>query len=113
VEIFNLVRQQTGRVPPVLDARDVLENPRRLLGLLCAALNVEFTEAMLSWPPGPRPTDGVWAKHWYGAVLETTSFQPYRPRTEPVPAHLGGLLAEAEALYQQLHAHRLGQEASG
>ncbi len=54
-EIFDLVRQRTGRIPPVVDARDVLENPRRVLGLLCEALGVEFTEAMLSWPPGPRP----------------------------------------------------------
>jgi hypothetical protein len=109
VEIFNLVRRQTGRIPPVLDARDVLENPRRLLELLCDALKVEFTEAMLSWPPGSRPTDGVWAKHWYGAVVQTTSFQPYRPREEPIPAHLAGLLAEAEELYRQMYVHRLGR----
>ena len=54
LEIFDLVRQRSGRVPPVLDARDVLEEPERLLRLLCAALDVEFTPAMLSWPPGPR-----------------------------------------------------------
>ena len=74
----------------------------------CAALDVEFLPAMLSWPPGPRATDGVWAKHWYDAVLPTTTFQPYRPRTEAVPSHLAGLLEEAEAIYRQLHEHRLG-----
>jgi hypothetical protein len=108
LEIFNLVRSRTGRTPPVVDARDVLQDPPRLLRLLCAALDVPFTEAMLSWPPGPRETDGVWAKYWYDAVLKSTTFQPYRPRNDPVPAHLAGLLVEAEAIYRHLYEHRLG-----
>jgi hypothetical protein len=109
LEIFSLVRRRTGRVPPVVDARDVLENPARQLRLLCAALDVEFTEAMLSWPPGPRDTDGVWAKHWYAAVWQSTTFQPYRAKDEPVPPHLAGLLEQAEAIYRQLYEHRLGR----
>jgi hypothetical protein len=109
LETFSLVRQRTGRVPPVVDARDVLEDPARLLRLLCRALDVEFTEAMLSWPPGPRPTDGVWARYWYDAVVKTTSFQPYRPKDEPVPHHLASLLEQAQTLYRQLYEHRLGQ----
>jgi hypothetical protein len=109
LEIFELVRRRTGRVPPVVDARDVLQDPPRLLRLACAALGVEFTEAMLSWPAGPRDTDGVWARHWYEAVWRTTSFQPYRPREVSVPPHLAGLLAEADAIYRRLSEHRLGQ----
>ncbi len=109
MEIFTLVRQRTGRVPPVVDARDVLQDPPRLLRLLCAALDVDFTEAMLSWPPGPRATDGVWAKYWYDAVLKSTSFQPYQPKDPIIPPHLAGLLDQAEAVYRQLYEHRLGQ----
>jgi hypothetical protein len=63
-EIFDWVCARTGAVPPVVDARDVLENPERILKLLCGAVGVEFTEAMLSWPPGLRESDGIWAKHW-------------------------------------------------
>src|SRR5579871_1129370 len=97
--LFRRVRERTGRVPPVVDARDVQSDPSRQLRLLCEALDVEYTDAMLSWPPGPRATDGVWAKHWYDAVLKSTSFQPYRPANEPVPPNLTGLLDEAEAIY--------------
>jgi hypothetical protein len=109
LEIFALVRRRTGRVPPVLDARDVLDDPARQLRLLCAALDVDFTEAMLSWPPGPRASDGVWARHWYAAALQSTSFQPYQPRNDPVPSHLTGLLDQAEEIYRQLYEFRLGQ----
>jgi hypothetical protein len=107
LEIFNWVRSRTGRMPPVIDSRDVLENPQRLLRLLCEALDVEFAETMLAWPPGPRDTDGVWAKYWYDAVLKSTTFQKCKPKDEPVPSHLTGLLREAEEIYGQLYECRL------
>lgn len=109
VEIFEWVRQTTGTVPAVVDARDVLEDPGTLLAQLCERLGVAFSEAMLSWPAGPRPTDGIWAKHWYANVERTTSFQPYAPPVDPLPPQLEGLLAECAPYYTTLHALRLGQ----
>jgi len=107
VEIFELVRGQTGAAPPVLDARDVLEDPRKRLAALCEAVGVPFDEAMLSWPPGRRDTDGIWAKHWYDAVERSTGFAPYKPKNEPVPRRLQPLLEECTKHYEVLHAHRL------
>ena len=106
-EIFELVRRWTGKTPPVVDARDVLNNPRRVLDRLCEVLGLEFTDAMLSWPPGPRETDGVWAKYWYKEVETTTSFRPYKPKDEPVPPHMREMLDVCENHYQRLHEHRL------
>jgi hypothetical protein len=106
-EIFALVRSWSGRVPPVVDAREILESPRPMLGLLCEALGVAFDEAMLQWPPGRRPTDGIWAKYWYDAVERSTTFEPYRPKNEPVPAHLHGLLDRCLEIYDELHRHRI------
>lgn len=107
VEIFEQVRSRTGRTPPVVDARDVLQDPAGMLRLLCDALGIPFTERMLSWPPGRRETDGVWAKHWYAAVEKTTSFQPYVPKPDPVPDRLHGLHEQCVTLYERLHRHRL------
>jgi hypothetical protein len=107
VEIVRQVKDRTGRVPPILDAREVLENPRRMLNVLCDALHVPFTEAMLSWPPGRRDTDGVWAKYWYDAVENSTSFRPYAPKSDPVPDSLRGLHVQCGELYQQLRPLRL------
>jgi hypothetical protein len=106
-EIFAWVRAHQGTAPPVLDARDVLHEPRRTLGLLCEAVGVEFQEVMLSWAPGLRPTDGLWAKYWYKDVQTTTGFRPYTPRTDPVPAHLQDLYEQCLASYEELYAHRL------
>jgi hypothetical protein len=107
VEIFNHVRRRAGKVPPVIDAREVLSDPPRLLRMLCDAVDVEFNEAMLSWPPGRRDTDGVWAKHWYSAVEKSTTFEPYRSKQETIPEQLNAILAKAEELYFYLHEHRL------
>ncbi len=107
--IFRTVQEQTGQTPPVIDSRDVLENPRATLTLLCDAVGVPFDERMLAWPAGPRPSDGVWAKYWYAAVEASTGFEPYRPKDAPVPAHLADVLAEAEEIYRELYQFRLGQ----
>jgi hypothetical protein len=105
-EIFERVAQWTGRPPPVVDARDVLNDPRLVLGRLCEAVGVPFDERMLSWPPGLRDTDGVWAKYWYKEVKTTTSFRPYKPKDEPVPERMLGVLEKCQPFYQRLSAHR-------
>lgn len=107
VEIFEAVRERTGRTPPVLDAKDALTNPRAMLGALCAAVGVPFDEAMLSWPPGRRATDGVWAKHWYAAVERSTRFEPYRPKAAPLSDELRALHRECMPHYEHLYRHRL------
>src|SRR6266550_6654507 len=106
-EIFDWVRAHTRATPPVIDARDVLENPKRILGLLCDAVGVEFRESMLSWPPGLRETDGSWAGHWYGEVAKTTSFQPYRPSQAKMPAHLEEIYEYCRKPYERLYEYRL------
>lgn len=111
MEIFDQVRARTGTVPPVLDSRDVLTDPRRLLGLLCEAAGVPFLDCMLAWPPGPRRSDGVWARHWYDKVEKSTGFAPYRPRRKVLPEVLKPLADAARPYYDHLYGFRLG--ASG
>jgi hypothetical protein len=108
VEIFDFVLRSTGRVPPVVDSADLLAAPEPVLRALCAALGVPFDARMLSWPAGPRASDGVWAKHWYERVCRTTGFEA--PEAAAMP-QLTGRLAELDAqcrpLYERLRAHRL------
>lgn len=107
VEIFDYVRRQAGSVPTVIDADDVLRDPRRMLKLLCEAIGVKFAETMLSWPAGPRPTDGVWAKHWYAEVIKSTSFQSYRQRIIEVPERFRDMHERCRESYERLYHHRL------
>jgi len=108
VELVRWLEETGATTPPILDARDVLLDPRGMLAALCDRLEIPFdANAMLAWPVGPRETDGVWAKHWYDAVEKSTGFQPYREKDERVPPALEGLLAECRALYTELYERRL------
>lgn len=92
---------------PVVDSKAVLTDPAGTLRALCGALGVPYTDRMLSWPPGPRPTDGVWARHWYASVERSTGFAAYQPKDEPVPARHTPLLRACEAIYDRLVANAL------
>ena len=101
LEIFRLLGG------PVVDAGDVLRRPRPMLEALCDALGVRFDPAMLSWPAGPRPTDGVWARHWYDGVWRSTGFGPYRESTAALPPALEPLARECQRFYDEMYAHRI------
>ena len=107
LEIYQYVRTATGADPPVIDAAEFLRDPAAQLRALCAALGIGFTERMLAWPPGPRPTDGVWAPHWYAAVERSTGFEPYQPRAVTVPAGCEPIVERVMPAFETLHARRL------
>jgi hypothetical protein len=95
---------------PVLDAADLLAAPEAGLRALCAALGVPFTTAMLSWPPGPRGSDGVWAPYWYDSVWRSTGFRPPAPPAPAAPGldpALEPLLARCLPFYERLWKFRL------
>jgi hypothetical protein len=111
-EDIGLVQQtelfdQLGPATPIIDAADFLRDPEAHLRWLCDLVGIAFTDAMLHWPPGARDSDGVWAPHWYDAVLASTGFEPYRPRE----VHLtGDALVAAERSrphYERLHELRV------
>jgi hypothetical protein len=107
---IGVVRQHelfTSYGGPVVDAADVLRDPAATLWALCAALGIDWDPAMLSWAPGPRPTDGVWAPHWYASVEASTGFAAPDPAPPDVPAHLSALVDEARPYYDALAVHRL------
>ena len=106
-ELFDRVRETSGETPLVIDSRDFLEAPEAMLRALCARLGIEFTPRMLSWPAGPRASDGVWGRHWYESVWRSTGFAPYREKTCRLSAQHAALADAARPHYERLYAHRL------
>ena len=92
----------TDRDPLIVDSRTLLEDPQSVLRALCAALAVDWDPAMLSWPEGPKPEDGMWARHWYSRLHATTGFEPYRPRSAPLDPALETVHEQAAPLYERL-----------
>jgi hypothetical protein len=106
-EIFDMAADHLGKAPPVIDAEDVLADPRGILTRLCEACGIAFDEAMLAWPPGPKSFDGVWASHWYEAVWKSTGFTVPKRRSAALPPALQKIADVARPLYERLAAHRL------
>jgi hypothetical protein len=107
--LFERECDRLGRAPPVIDAADVLADPQRTLTALCEACGIPFSGRMLSWPPGRRETDGVWAPAWYDQVERSTGFvapsAPSEPDTLPDP--LKRIAAAARPAYERLRAFAL------
>jgi hypothetical protein len=105
-EIFDELTAQ-GIVPLVIDSADIRRDPRGMLARLCAALDLPFDPAMLSWPKGGHPSDGVWAPHWYGAVHASTGFAPAEGPPPTLTGAAGDLVAQALPHYHRLEGLKL------
>jgi len=101
-ELYQYI-QQLGQQPPIVDSGELLKNPKQMLQHLCERVGILFEESMLSWKPGPKPYDGVWAKYWYENVHRSTGFEPQATRHRPLPEHLLPLYHEALPYYQELY----------
>ncbi|HKA82332.1 MAG TPA: hypothetical protein VKD21_00600 [Acidimicrobiales bacterium] len=97
---------EAGTPPPVIDARDFLLRPEAYLRALCGHVGVDFTAGMLSWPPGPRESDGVWGRYWYDAVWRSTGFAAYRRREVRLDGHAAAVAEECRPMYERLHGAR-------
>lgn len=106
-EIFDYVQNFTGEVPPVIDAKDVLLNPRGVLTKFCNRIGIDFSEKMLNWPKGSRDTDGIWGKYWYNNVINSTGFNPYTVKNSEVPDEYKSIYKESLKLYEDLHYLRI------
>lgn len=105
-DLFQMLRDR-GQTPLVVDSADIRDAPETTLTRLCSALNIPFDPAMLRWPAGGNAADGIWAKHWYGAVHRSTGFAGSEG---PLP-QLSGALAQvcdaALTIYEELKRHAL------
>ncbi len=101
VDVYNRI----GGV--VIDSFDIRQDPKRALSILCDTIGLSFDEAMLRWPSGGHPADGVWAKHWYGAVHRSSGFAGPEGSLPELGGEAADLVREALPFYDELAALKL------
>ena len=87
----------------VIDSSILLENPKKILNEWCKNLNIEFHETMLSWEKGHYSTDGIWWKHWYNNVINTTQFELLDKKSNTIPNRYQDIYNEALDYYKKLY----------
>jgi hypothetical protein len=107
VRLLEALVDESAEEPPVIDASDFLRDPESHLRWLCDWLGIDFTDRMLSWPPGLRDSDGVWAPHWYAAVAASTGFEAWRPRDIALNDHDASVAESCRPAYELLRERRL------
>lgn len=91
----------------VIDSADIRNDPERMLTRLCDEIGLRFDRAMLSWPEGGHPDDGVWASHWYGAVHRSTGFAGPEGPLPQLDGRDAAIVAAALPFYDRLAAKKL------
>lgn len=106
-KLFDHVRDLTGKVPVVIDSADIRADPEAMLRRICDAIELDFQPTMLSWPKGGNADDGVWAKHWYGAVWTSTSFAGVEGDLPKVAPEFETLLKASQTHYDAMKAFKI------
>lgn len=105
VEYFEREADRLGHAPPVVDSADILRDPATILRRLCEALGIDWDPAMLSWEPGSREADGIWASHWYDAVANSTGFGTPDDHPVELDADAQKVADACRPFYEKLAAH--------
>jgi len=106
-ELFDDVCQAMGKAPPVLDSTKIREGPKAALENLCNAIGLNFQSSMLCWPTGGHKNDGIWAKHWYGAVWASNGFAGPESDLPIVPYEQRKVAEQARTFYEKIAEHAL------
>jgi len=107
LKLFNYIKNNCGYTPIVLESKDILKNPKRMIELLCKKLGIAFERNMLSWPKGYRSSDGIWARHWYNRVIESTGFSKYQANEMSLSVSEENIAIQCMPYYLELLKYKL------
>lgn len=105
-EVFRSLQELDGR-SILIDSKQLLLNPEKVLREMCTLLEVDWKEDMLSWSAGARSEDGPWAKYWYSGVHRSTGFKKYAPKSGELKGDLLELYERCLPHYEYLRGFSL------
>ena len=102
-DIYKYVQENINDKPIIIDASKLRNDPKRVLSKFCEIVGLEWDEKMLSWSTGLKDYDGVWAKHWYPSVLNSTSFKPESKKQINLSDSEKTIVDRAMPIYEELY----------
>lgn len=75
-EVFDfVVKHQTGQIPTVIDADDIIADPSASLKKLCAAIGIEYNEKCLHWMDVDKGVLAEWGDFWFQDLFASTGWK--------------------------------------
>jgi|TARA_B110000438_G_scaffold131910_1_gene128009 hypothetical protein len=93
-----------GIKPIIIDSDILLNNPQDILSKWCNHINIKFDISMLSWSLGSKSTDGIWWKHWYGNVVESTHFTNFGKKDIKIAQEYFPIYQKSFDIYQKMYS---------
>ena len=99
-DFYEVVRLNLDPHPIVIDADDLLANPRDIMERYCKETGLPFEEQMLTWEPGviEEWCSYIHYKEFFGTIMETSGF--LKPRTDTTT--VADLSKEAQDVYREI-----------
>ncbi|MBC8240255.1 MAG: sulfotransferase family protein [Alphaproteobacteria bacterium] len=109
--LFDVLSDQSGVAPPVIDSDDLLEDPHGIVEAYCNAMNIPFIAEALSWEPGSRDEVSWYdGGSWHTNLSDSDGLKP-QPRKyidiEHAPDRVKEIYEIVLPHYEHLYAHRL------
>ena len=112
-ELYQKV-QEVDPNPLVIDADDLLENPKEMMKYYCTATGLPFKEDMVNWSPGPVPdwTNCTDCHVWHGAVMNSSGFKQKPKSSSPVslseyPKEIQDIISYSLPFYEAMYSSRI------
>ena len=100
-EIVKFLKKSNHRFK-IIDSVDLLVNPKAVLFDWCESINIKFDQSMLKWEKGSHPNDGIWWKHWYDNVINTSGFQKYQKKDISIENKYDSIYTKSMEYYNYL-----------
>ena len=114
--IYEHIKRRYGYEPLIIDADDLLNEPRAVLEEFCRRTGIQFREEMLSWKStlgakfifdDPRFPRLNWHDGMVDNAMNTTCFvKGLKPKDVTMPEEAESLIAENRIIYQMMYDKR-------
>ena len=101
-----------GRMPPVIDSDDLLEDPAGITAAWCEAVGIPFIAEALSWQAGGDPSEHSWwdGGSFHANLAQSTGLQKQERRYVDIteaPERVRRVYRRMLPHCQHLHRHRI------
>jgi hypothetical protein len=113
-KLFDRLTDQLGRLPPVIDSDDLLEDPCGIVEIYCKAVDIPFIPEALKWEAGDR-REVSWydGGSWHGNLRNSTGLAA-QPRQyidiDAAPVRVRKIYDICLPHYEHLYQYRLAVE---